>query len=391
MTSLAFDKSAFLELAERTHPLSISIFMPTHRRGKEVLEGQDALVFKNHVQAIRLELESRQLPRQQIDQLLQPLEQLLADGSFWRYRTEGLAVYRNPDYLETFDSPRPLVSDYRLMDRFWARPLVPYIPTAGQYYLLQLGKKGATLCWADPFSCQVVDTEALFPSGLDAVTQYYEFEEELQGRTNGQGGRASIYTSDDANEDQKSKDHLLADYFRLVDDGIRELIGTRNVPLLLASVAYFQPIYRQVNTYPHLHETGITGNFDHVQPGELHQRANEQLTTYFDRGRQQRIRQYRNSSGTELTSRDLRQMLEAAVTGRVDVLFVRADAQAWGHFDEETLTAAIRGEAQPGDDSLIDQAALLTLRNGGEVYLLEPDEPLLENADSPMVAALFRF
>ncbi len=54
------------------------------------------------------------------------------------------------------------------------------------------------------------------PSGLDAVTKYYEFEEQLQGRTKGPGGAMAMYsTNQDA--DNKEKDHLLADYFRLID------------------------------------------------------------------------------------------------------------------------------------------------------------------------------
>lgn len=200
----------------------------------------------------------------------------------------------------------------------------------------------------------------------------------------------AMHRSDDM--DNKQKDHLLADYFRLVDEKIKNLIGTKNIPLLLASVEYYQPIYREVNSYPFLHESGLTGSFEQTHPKELHQMANELLGDYFTETQEKRIAQYQNSSGGDLISHDLRQILESAVTGRIDTLFVRHDAQVWGKFDENNLTATIRDEQKEEDESLVDKAILLTLRNGGEVYMLE-DVNLLPQPDDDHagVAALYRF
>ncbi|OGX87151.1 hypothetical protein BEN47_11780 [Hymenobacter lapidarius] len=400
MTSSNFDKEVLLDLTSRTHPHSISIFIPTHRRGKQVLDGRDAIVLKNHLQTIRLELKAQALRSNDIDDLMQPLESLLDDPQFWRHRTEGLALFRSPDFFATFDSPLPLADVHYLASTFQMRPLLPYVQPAARYYLLQIGKKEVVLYHADAYSMAVVDTAGVMPAGLEEVTKYYDFEEELQGRSTGGGGLGSsaqgrgsgmaMYTSDDSNEDQKNKNHLLADYFRLVDKAIMGLMGTQKVPLLLASVAYYQPIYRSINSYPHLQEGGLTGNFDHVQPEEMHRQANEQLTDYFGKTCQQRISQYQNSSGGALTSHDLRHILESAVTGRVEVLFLRQDAQVWGRFNEETLTATFHDEARDGDESLIDQAALLTLRHGGEVYALE-EVNLLDNQQPVTIAALYRF
>lgn len=388
MTSLDFGKEALLDLADHTHEHSISIFMPTHSRGREVLEGQDLISFKNHLQAIRLELEAQNVRSNDIDDLMQPLDDLLGDTQFWRHRTEGLAVFRNPTFFRTFDSPLPLDDFHQLGAQFFVRPLLNYVQPSPQYYLLQIGKNGVVLYLADQYSIAVVETQGVMPSGIEEVTKYYDFEQELQGRTVGRGGTSAMYTSDDS--DNKDKDHLLADYFRLIDRAVTQLIGNRNVPLLLASVAYYQPIYRQVNAYPHLQEGGLTGNFDQADIREMHRMATEQLGDYFHQPRQQRVTQYQHNSGGDLVSHDLRQILEAAVTGRVEILFLRPDAQAWGHFDESTLTATIHDEAQPGDESLIDEVALLTLRNGGEVYGL--DEVNLPEPGEPVkITALFRF
>ncbi|SOD81734.1 baeRF7 domain-containing protein [Spirosoma fluviale] len=383
-------KETLLDLAEKAHDQSISIFIPTHRRGKQVNERQDRIAFKNHVQTVRLALEARSLRSNDINDLVEPMEALLDNPQFWRHQREGLAVFRNPDHFSIFHSPIPFADSSRLDSRFHLRPLLPFVQAFTTYYLLQIGKKGVCLYQADPFSISLIDTAEVMPSGLEDVTQYYDFVEELQGRTTGRGGAVTMYTSDDSNEDQKAKDHLLADYFRLVNEAIIKLIGTQNAPLLLASVAYYQPIFRQVNTYPYLHEGGITGNFDHVKPEEMHQMANEVLSHKFEETQQQRINQYQNSLGSDLVSSGLRQLLEAAVTGRIEVLFLQEDAELWGQFDEVTLATTIHDEKQDGDESLIEKVALLTLRHGGEVYVLD-EANFPAKQDSVNITALYRF
>lgn len=383
-------KETLLELADQLHQESISIFMPTHQWGKEVNEGQDRITFKNHTQTLRLALEKRSLRSNTVNDLMQPVEALLEDDQFWRHQREGLAVFRNPNYFAVFHSPLPLVDGSRLDSHFQLRPLLPFAQPFPSYYLLQIGKNGISLYKADQFSMTAVDLAGTMPDGLEAITKYYDFEEELQGRTKGQSGMSAGYTSDDSNKGQKEKDHLLADYFRHVDRAIIQLIGTQNEPLLLASVAYYQPIYRQINAYPYLHEGGLTGNFDHMQPDEMHQMANKLLGDTFGQIRQQRIKQYQNSSGSGLVANGLQTVLEAAATGRIEVLFLQAEAEVWGQFEESTLTVNIHNEFQEGDESLLEKIALYTLRYGGEVYVLNQIE-LLDDQAMGTCRALCRF
>jgi len=382
------NKETILQLSDRQDAHCISIFIPTHRKGLEVNEGYDRIRLKNQIQQIRAELQSRALNHSEVEALLLPLEELLGNTQFWRHQSEGLALFRSQNYFDYFHSPVPFEEQYQVANRFLINPLLPFVQPASPYYLLRFGKKGVSLFKADRYSIAEVDINEGFPHSIEEVTQYYDFEEELQGRSASGGGVAAMHRSDDM--DNKHKDHLLADYFRLIDQGIKNKMGTENAPLLLASVEYYQPIYRQVNSYPFLHASGLTGNFDHTQPEELHRMANEKLGDHFVATQQQRVNQYQNNSGTDLTSTDLRQILDAAVTGRIETLFIREDAQVWGRFDEEQLTATIQGDSRQDNDPLIDRAALLTLRNGGEVYVME-DVNLLANEQPVMVSAMFRY
>lgn len=384
-------KETLLALAAQVHPHSLSIFIPTHQRGRAVNEGQDLIAFKNHVQAARLALEAQDLRSNDIADLLQPLEDLLADPLFWRHQQAGLAVFRSPDYLAVFRSPLPLPDAHRLGPRFWLGPLLPFAQPFAGFYVLQISKKEALLHRADAFGMTPVDLSDELPAGLAEVTQYYDFEEELQGRPSGGGGLTAAYTSDDSNREQKEKDHLLADYFRLVDAAVTARLGAaQTAPLLLASVAYFQPLYRAVNSYPHLHAGGLTGNFDHTPPPELHALATALLGDGLAHTQQQRVAEYQNGSGSGLVAPDTRQVLTAAAAGRVQTLFLQAEAEVWGQFDEATLATAVHAQPQAGDGSLLDQAALLTLRHGGEVYVLD-NAKLLDRTAPVAMTALLRY
>ena len=391
-------KSTLLELADMSNDLSVSITMPTHQRGKEVNEGQDMIMFKNHLQRIRQTLESRDLRSNDVNDLLQPLEALLDDTQFWRHQQQGLAVFRNPKYFGVFHSPLPLADNSEVSTQFRLGALLPFSHRSPSYYLLQISKNGIKLFKADSYSITPINTTSAdadptdtMPSGLEAVTKYYEFEEQFQSYSSGGGsggGSVAMYQSD--NLDNKEKDHLLADYFRLVDKNMIDIIGTQNLPLVLASVAYFQPIYREINTYPHLYDEGLTGNFDHTQPDELHQMAQALVGDSFEQEKQRRIEQYQNNSGGELVSSDAKELLKAAVTGRIETLFVKAGAELWGKLDEDNLKATIHSERQDGDEDLADKAAMLTLHNGGYLYVMD-EINLLDNQDSPMMTAFFRF
>ena len=93
--------------------------------------------------------------------------------------------------------------------------------------------------------------------------------------------------------------------------------------------------------------------------------AQELIGDSIDQEKQRLIERYQNSSGGDLVSSDAKEILKAAVTGRVDALFVKSDAQLWGHFDEDTLKTTIHDEKKDGDESLVGKVGLLTLRNGG--------------------------
>jgi hypothetical protein len=383
------DKKTLMDLASHQGENCITIYLPTHRKGHEVNEDHDRILFKNHLQKLRADLQQRGLKSQEVEHLINPMTELLKETEFWKNQREGLAIFRSNDFFEYFPSPIPFEEFSQINNRFLLQPLLPLLNGNTSYHILNLTKHGARLYKASPYSIKEIETGEAFPEGIEEITQYYEFEKQYQGRRTGRGdGNAA--SRGDTTEVNNEKEHLLEEYFRGVDAGIRQLLHEENTPLVLASVEYYHSIYRHANTYGRLSPEGLTGNFDQAPLVDLHQMANELMQKYFTDDQSKRVERYQNNSATNLTSTDLREILEASVTGRIDTLFLRRNAQVWGKFDENNLQAVIHDTHQENDESLTEKAALITIQNGGEVYVMD-DVDLLHNNGHALAAALYRF
>lgn len=59
----------------------------------------------------------------------------------------------------------------------------------------------------------------------------------------------------------------------------------------------------------------------------------------------------------------------------------------WGHFDPVSGELAVHEDAGPRDTDLLDLAAVQTIRHGGTVYALTPDQM----PDPAPLAAILRY
>jgi hypothetical protein len=205
------------------------------------------------------------------------------------------------------------------------------------------------------------------------------------GPSGGKGSRAAAFHGHGGVVQDDKVDILR--YFHKVDDGLRKLLAGEQAPLMLAGVDYLLPLYREANTYPHLIEAGIEGNPDNLSAEELHQQAWAIVQPRFLEERIEAAKRFRQFADTDQASDDLAEVVPAAYHGRVETLFVALDLQQWGTFDPATNEVQLHQDTKPGDQDLLDSAAVQTLLNGGSVYAVEPEQMPVE---APL-AALLRY
>ena len=81
----------------------------------------------------------------------------------------------------------------------------------------------------------------------------------------------------------------------------------------------------------------------------------------------------------------LEEILPAAYDGRVDAVVVATDAMVRGRFDPEARTLYAPGASNGEEEDLLNEAAVVSLRNGGRAFAL-PKERMPRRA--PAVATL---
>ncbi len=379
------EKDELKALIQRREGPSVSIYMPTHRMFPETK--QDPIRFKNLLREAEERLKAAGLRSPDAKRLLRPAKRLIKDGLFWQYQVDGLAMFISSDLF--YHHRLPLRFDELLVvtDRFHIKPLFPLFSHEGRFYILALSQNEVRFFQCTRYSVKEMELENV-PQSLHEALRFDDPEKQLQFHTRAPAAsweRAAMFHGHGVGKED-TKDNILR-FFHQIDDGLRCVLSQERVPLVLAGVEYLHSIYREANSYPHLTDQGITGNPEGLKGDELQEQARVILESYFGKAQEEAIARYRQLAGTERASNNLKEIVPAAYEGRIDTLFVVVGVQQWGFFDPDKHTAYIHAEPDPGDEDLLDFAAVHAFLNGGTVYALKPEEMPGETS----VAALFRY
>ena len=253
----ALSQNELKTLMEKHQGLCISIFMPTFRTGVESQQNQ--IRFRNLLRSAEEKLLSAGLRAQEVKELLEPAQALPGNVLFWRRQSDGLALFLCTDLFRYFCLPEAIQEFIVVADHFHISPLLPVLSGDKRFYILALSQKEVRLLEGTGQNFREIDLEAV-PKSLEEALQYDEIEKQVRFRTGSvSGGSGMAMVSGHGGVADDTKDNLLK-YFRMIDRGLHDLLKDERAPLILAGVEYLFPLYREVNTFPHLVEEGIPGN-----------------------------------------------------------------------------------------------------------------------------------
>lgn len=383
-----FSEEQFKEMAKVNAPDCISVFMPTHRAGQEVNEKQDQIKLKTQVQKVANELELRQLDNRTIEQLLKPINELVNDSVFWSHQSDGLAIFRNMHSFEYYTLPVAFDSFTYVSDHFYLKPMVSYLNDDGKYYLLALSLSEVKLFEGFPHQIKEIELEDLLPEKLQEVVGHDFKEKHLQfrsGQTSSTTNQGMYHGHGKGNEETK---HEIIKYFRAINKGLMRVIKTRKRPLVLATVDYLYPLYKEVNEYQNLWKEFIAGNPEHEDPVLLHEKTRALLKEYFADDRKKVRENFEQAISSKLASYKEEEIIPAAFNQRIETLIVKNRETLWGVFDQESNTVKPRDQQSQFKSCMLNFAVVHTILNGGDVYLMDSEEMPHSNTK---LNAIFRF
>jgi hypothetical protein len=380
MTVLSHSK--FRELSESARDYAVSIYVPTHIAGPDIR--QDPIRLKNLLSDAESQLQQAGLTDDDIRARLSAAFALLDNLEFWRYQHHGLALFLTEQESYIYRLPLEVEPLVTVANRFHLKPLFPLFFNNKYFYILAFSQNHVRFFQATQHQISEITLENV-PTSLAEALQYDDPEKQLQYHSTGGNGRQPTYHGQGAGTADDKTD--VRRFLSQVESGVYSYLNTEMAPLVLASVEYLQPIYRELSQYQHILPEGIAGNPDEMNPDDLRVLAWPKVEPLVEQSHRDALSEFQELLGTGKTVTQMAHLLPAAHHGQIDTLFVESDAHCWGQFDSATGTLDIHQHAQPLDIDLLDLAAVQTFLQGGKVYTLDSEE--LPNSSSS--AAILRY
>lgn len=306
-------------LAETEGDPCVTILLPTARYGAETRQGP--LRLRNLLTEARSILADEH-PAVDADGLLAPLDALVDDSVFWQHQADGLALYAWPGGDRRFRVPLDLPESVHIGDMFCLRPLLPLVAVGGQFHLLALSQNQVRIF--DGTEAGLVElAPGPMPTSIDDALAHEDPERQLQVRSGaGPAGAGQFHGHGSGGEVDKA---AIERFLRAVDHGLTELVGASPLPLVLAGVGYYGPIYRSVTTRRSLVDEMVEGNPERVLPADLHARAWPIVAPVLAADLNERLELLGAALGTGLGVTDPDEAAARAGEGRIDTLLVADD------------------------------------------------------------------
>lgn len=362
----------------------VSIYMPTFRKGADV--EQNRIRFKNNLREAEKILVEKEPNGMQALELLRPALKLVEDADFWNNQLDGLAVFIARNEFLTYRLPVAFTERCVVTRRFYVKPLLRVFSNDGPFYVLSLDQNNLRLFRATNHSIENIELKNI-PTNMEDAIRLAEAKAKQFHTVERGANSPAIYNGPGyGTDDMKDKKDLLR-FFQRIDQGIVDVLKGEGAPLILAGVEYLLPIYKEANSYTNLVDARITGNPSGFSEPEMHRKALEVMQPYFNKRVDNALEKFGNYVSSARGSDDIAEVVRAAYSGRIDILFINPQEHVWGSFNPDTFEVTIMDKAAEGAEDLTDFAALHTVLNNGIVYTLD----LKRMPNGRTVAACFRY
>ena len=356
---------------------SVSIYLPTHRAGRDI--AQDPIRLKNLLRSAKSQLESTWGAR--ATEFLSPLWMLVENSSFWRSQLDGLALLASDEGTNIFELPDEVEEAVHVTTRYHLTPLIDYLGREPHFYVLDLSVNRVRLLKGSAYGLEEVPCPDL-PSSIDEVVPEGEPSHALQSHSGSRG--SAIFHGHGSGEE--TQDEGLTKFFTTCDRATSAFLRNESAPLFLNCVDQHAAAYRRINTNPRLLDVTLSGNPYSTSDKDLHKQCLDAMKAIYEESERNAAAQYRKRKAEDKATDQLPRILTAANEGRVESLWVPRGRPVLGVWNAERAEVQV----QPHNGSrydLLDYAATQTYLSSGNVYTVAPDAM----PDQGPAAAAFRY
>lgn len=379
-------RSGFTKLANTHDQHCVSIYIPTYRAGHDADIKKGQITLKNCLKEVRAKLKHYQLGDHEIEDYLEPAENLLTDYNFWKNQSDCLAIFISNSLVKIYTLPVEQPEFTYVADHFYLLPIFPVLTYEHKFYLLNLSLNKVKFYESTRYSITEINLEGIVPEKLEEVVGYNYQSKSLQFRT-GQGGDAGvIYHGQGSGKEDKEME--TEKFLRAVDQSLMSIIKEDDSPLVLACVDHYFPMYKKITSYSNVYARHVKGNHEDTPPKMLHEMALEEVNDFFYKNRKNAAKRLNEQSSVGKISFDLNDIIPAAIDGRIESLFIQKLKDRFGLYDKINRSLIIDEGQKAKQASLFNLAAVQTWLKDGDVFIVEKEEMPIEGTN---INALFRY
>jgi hypothetical protein len=382
ITREVFERFSSLNSTESMPRLSILIGVDEHAAMPKTAQ----TVLKNALRKSKQRLLDAGFTPEGALEFLAPVQHLAESDQLWEERAPGLAVFSNGTVDGTFFYRLPFhVSEVVIVaSHFYFKPLLATLHSVPIFYVLAISLNGVRLYRFHDHTREIVRLPGA-PNSVNDLPSHEDLDTQRHARSFTSSTPRGLMTTHSHGAGDIRHDAHAARFFSKVAHAVDELLKHQNAALVLAGVERDITHFRQACTYPHLIHDVIRGNPQIRSVEDIHKEATALLAQETWADTAHALQRYKDVNNTPRVTRSTKDIVRAAHEGRIDTLFVAQDIDKWGVFDPATEQVRMHPLPQPGDISLLNLAAELTLHHHGDVFLL-PRSRVPRN--SPMAAIL---
>jgi hypothetical protein len=304
-----------------------------------------------------------------IDQLLKPLEKLAEDPANHAGGSDSV-IFVSPGIFRHLRLLAPTQERLIVASHPHIKPVLAHLMPQPEFYVLAITKRLLRLGrWYDGH-CVEVPLPAGVPESFEEVLVFDQPDHDLQSRSPAGGAySAQIGPTRFGTSSERDLVHeRLNHYLQIVD---RELTGfLKGAPLVLVGIAQELAAYRSVSEYPRVLSAKPTSP-SHLTWAELGERGQEAVLEARRGEAESVLGELRETARRDHVTSGIREVLEAAREGRVHKLLVEKNAEHEGLLGPSFPMDSAHIE---GEQDLINAAAVETIRERGQVYMLDRGE-----------------
>jgi len=277
---------------------------------------------------------------------------------FWRHQARSLAVFATPASLRSFRLPNRLTPVAIGGTQFFVKPLLRAVTFPQTAFVLALAQGSVRLLETVPDTPPREVRVSDMPTDVASAVGKSSIKD-----------RAPIRRVQGA-EGQKLR---MAQFSRLVDGALREVLPGHGVPLVLAATEPLDSIFRAHCSYSDLVPLSVPGNPEGRGDGELVADARGILDGWYADRLEEEKRTFADRSHQGRTSIDVANLARFATRGAVDTLFVDIDASVPGRVDElGEVTFASPDAGGSGD--VVDEIARRAWLSGAQLLAVRHED-----------------